>query len=183
MAEVDPDQEAALRRLRAAFGFVEVLRIIDHNDRQDQDDDQLTEEGDQAPTGRPVALVRRRHVAAVHVAAVHDSLALVWIRPQQLIGRRPARMFARGVAPPGPTGRGTSGRSPRSGSPTAPRLARVVETEQGVGLGEADLQAGDADQHREQALDLAEGPGEGPAEGTVRPHSAPPMLELVFERR
>jgi hypothetical protein len=49
MAEVDPDQQAALRRLRAAFGFVEVLRIIDHNDRQDQDDDQLTEEGDQAP--------------------------------------------------------------------------------------------------------------------------------------
>jgi hypothetical protein len=32
MAEVDPDQEAALRRLRAAFGFVEVLRIIDHDD-------------------------------------------------------------------------------------------------------------------------------------------------------
>jgi hypothetical protein len=49
MAELDPDQEAALRRLRAAFGFVRVLRIIDHNDGQDQDDDQLTEEGDQAP--------------------------------------------------------------------------------------------------------------------------------------
>jgi hypothetical protein len=31
MAELDPDQEAALRRLRAAFGFVEVLRIIDHD--------------------------------------------------------------------------------------------------------------------------------------------------------
>jgi hypothetical protein len=46
MAEVDPDQEAALRRLRAAFGFVEVLRIVDHNDGQDQDDDQLTEEGE-----------------------------------------------------------------------------------------------------------------------------------------
>jgi hypothetical protein len=30
MAELDPDQEAALRRLRAAFGFVEVLRIINH---------------------------------------------------------------------------------------------------------------------------------------------------------
>jgi hypothetical protein len=52
---------------------------------------------------------------------------------------------------------------------------------QGVRLGEADLQAGDADQHREQALDLAEWAGEGPAEGTMRPHSAPPMLELVFE--
>ena len=48
MAEVDPDQEAALRRLRAAFGFVEVLRIIDYNDGQDQDD-QPTEEGEQGP--------------------------------------------------------------------------------------------------------------------------------------
>jgi hypothetical protein len=56
-----------------------------------------------------------------------------------------------------------------------------VEGEQGVRLGEADLQARDADQHREQALDLAERPGEGPAEGTVRPHFALPMLELVFE--
>ena len=34
VAEVDPDQEAALRRLRAAFGLVEILRIIDHE--QDQ---------------------------------------------------------------------------------------------------------------------------------------------------
>ena len=32
MAEVDPDQEAALRRLRTAFGFVEILRIVDHHD-------------------------------------------------------------------------------------------------------------------------------------------------------
>jgi hypothetical protein len=34
-----------------------------------------------------------------------------------------------------------------------------------------------------QALDLTEGPGEDFTEGTVRPHSAPPMLELVFEKR
>jgi hypothetical protein len=47
MAEVDPDQDAALRRLRAAFGFVEVLRIIDHE--QDQDDDEAVEDGQQAP--------------------------------------------------------------------------------------------------------------------------------------
>jgi len=33
MAEVGPDQEAALRRLRAASGVVEVLRIVDHNDQ------------------------------------------------------------------------------------------------------------------------------------------------------
>ena len=49
MAEVDPDQEAALRRLRAAFGFVEVLRVVDHDQGQDQDDDQPTEEGGQTP--------------------------------------------------------------------------------------------------------------------------------------
>jgi hypothetical protein len=47
MAEVDPDQEAALRRLRAAFGFVEVLRIVDHNDGQDQDDGEPLDEGEE----------------------------------------------------------------------------------------------------------------------------------------
>jgi hypothetical protein len=53
MAEVDPDQEAALRRLRAAFGFVEILRIIDHNDGQDQDNDEPIEEGEQTPPTDP----------------------------------------------------------------------------------------------------------------------------------
>ncbi|HKP99129.1 MAG TPA: hypothetical protein VJ735_02270 [Actinomycetes bacterium] len=48
MAELDPDQEAALRRLRAAFGFVEVLRVIDHDMDQDQDDAPI-EEGEQGP--------------------------------------------------------------------------------------------------------------------------------------
>ena len=51
-------------------------------------------------------------------------------------------------------------------------LARVVEAEQGVRTGLADLQTGDADRYREQAPNLGEGPGEGAAEGTVRPHSA-----------
>jgi hypothetical protein len=31
----------ALRRLRAAFGFVEVLRVIDHDPGQDQDDEPI----------------------------------------------------------------------------------------------------------------------------------------------
>jgi len=31
MSEVDDDQLAALRRLRAAFGFVEVVEIISHD--------------------------------------------------------------------------------------------------------------------------------------------------------
>ena len=51
MAELDPDQEAALRRLRAAFGFVMVLRTVDHEQDQDQDQDQdePLAEGEQAP--------------------------------------------------------------------------------------------------------------------------------------
>jgi hypothetical protein len=49
MAEVDPDLEAALRRLRAAFGFVEVLRIIDDDDGQDQDDDEPTDQVEGSP--------------------------------------------------------------------------------------------------------------------------------------
>ena len=32
--QLDPEQKAALRRLRAAFGFIEILRIVDHE--QDQ---------------------------------------------------------------------------------------------------------------------------------------------------
>ena len=44
MAGVDPEQEAALQRLRAAFGFIQILRIIDHDDGQDQDDDEPLEE-------------------------------------------------------------------------------------------------------------------------------------------
>jgi hypothetical protein len=51
MAEVDPDQEAALRRLRAAFGFVEVLAIIDHELDQDQDDDGPAGANEQVPPG------------------------------------------------------------------------------------------------------------------------------------
>ena len=37
MAELDPDQEAALRRLRAAFGFIQILRVVDHHDGQDDE--------------------------------------------------------------------------------------------------------------------------------------------------
>lgn len=43
MGQVDPDQDAALRRLRAAFGFVEILEIIDHQPDQDQGDDEAAE--------------------------------------------------------------------------------------------------------------------------------------------
>jgi hypothetical protein len=44
--QVDPELDAALRRLRAAFGFVEVLEVIDHRGDQDQPgDDQAPERG------------------------------------------------------------------------------------------------------------------------------------------
>jgi hypothetical protein len=44
MAEVDIDQEAALRRLRAAFGFVEVLAIVDHEADPDEGDKEAVED-------------------------------------------------------------------------------------------------------------------------------------------
>jgi hypothetical protein len=40
VAEVDPDQLAALRRLRAAFGFVEVLEVVEHEPGRDPAPDQ-----------------------------------------------------------------------------------------------------------------------------------------------
>jgi hypothetical protein len=58
----------------------------------------------------------------------------------------------------------------------------VVEAEQRARLGLTDLQAGDADEDCEQALGLAERPGEGPAERTARPHSAPLLLEHLFDQ-
>jgi hypothetical protein len=48
VAEVDPDQAAAVRLLRAAFGFVEVLEVVDHDD-QHQDNDEPLEDGKEAP--------------------------------------------------------------------------------------------------------------------------------------
>ncbi len=38
--QVDPDQLAALRRLRAAFGPIEILEVIDRSADQDQADAQ-----------------------------------------------------------------------------------------------------------------------------------------------
>ena len=67
-------------------------------------------------------------------------------------------------------------------APLQPGLPRVVKGEQLARRGLADGQAGDADQHREQALDLAERSGQGPAERAVRPHSAPHLFEQAFDR-
>jgi hypothetical protein len=60
MAELDPDQAAALRRLRAAFGFVEVLAVVDHEADQDKDDDEAVEDedGTTSPPGASVGSPR-----------------------------------------------------------------------------------------------------------------------------
>jgi hypothetical protein len=51
--EVDDDQLAALRRLRAAFGFVEIVEVIDH------DSDDLAVAPDESTEGARTADPRR----------------------------------------------------------------------------------------------------------------------------
>jgi hypothetical protein len=54
--QVDPDQLAALRRLRAAFGFVEVLEVVEHQPGRDPAPDQalgLVDDDDQASEPEP----------------------------------------------------------------------------------------------------------------------------------
>jgi hypothetical protein len=50
---VDPDQDAALRRLRAAFGFVEVLEVIDHDRAQPGPPPEDVAEEDRPPEPDP----------------------------------------------------------------------------------------------------------------------------------
>jgi hypothetical protein len=49
-----------LRRRPAAFGFVEVLRVVDHEQDEDEDQEEPLAEGEQVPPAGPVASVRRR---------------------------------------------------------------------------------------------------------------------------
>ena len=81
-------------------------------------------------------------------------------------------MLGRGVSSRS-QGPRTSGRSPGSGSPHWSQGCPGRRGRAAARRGLAELQAGDADQHREQALDLAERSGRGPAGRAVRPHSAP----------
>ena len=59
MAEVEPDQ-AGLRRLGAAFGFVEVLAVVDHEADQDEGDNEAVEDQD-ATIGPSLASVDSCH--------------------------------------------------------------------------------------------------------------------------
>ena len=96
------------------------------------------------------------------MAAIHDPLALVRIGPQQLIGRCPAWMLGGSVPLQVPGAEEPAAAPVDMTAPFRPGLAGVVQTEQSARLGQADLQAGNADQHRKQALDLTEGLSEGP---------------------
>jgi hypothetical protein len=54
VAQVDPDQLAALRRLRAAFGVVEVLEVVEHQPGRDPAPDQAPRvDDDQAAEPEP----------------------------------------------------------------------------------------------------------------------------------
>ena len=119
MAEVDPDQEAALHRLRAAFGFVEVLRIVDHDDEHDQDDGEPLNEGEEAPLADRVASIRGRRIAAVH-----DPLVLVRVGPQQLVGGRPAQVLSGAVPLQIPGAEEPAAAAVERAGPTAPSAGR-----------------------------------------------------------
>ena len=65
MPQIDPDQDAALRRLRAAFGFVEVLEVVDHRYAR-----RRTAQG---KTSKEVIRCRKRYVARKVFAALHQT--------------------------------------------------------------------------------------------------------------
>jgi hypothetical protein len=59
VAEVDTDQLAALRRLRAAFGFVEVLEVVEHEPGRHPAPDQAPQRVDDAQAPEPGPSERR----------------------------------------------------------------------------------------------------------------------------
>jgi hypothetical protein len=156
MAEVDPDQEAALRRLRAAFGLIQVLRIVDMTRGQEQDQDRTAmsflrkTSNDRRRIGSVSAPVARGGgtppvgAGADRAAATHRSPSSPDARP-----RVPLQI---------PRAEEPAAAALDRAAPLRPGLARVVKAEQGAGLGEADLQTRDTNQHREQALNFTEGP-------------------------
>jgi hypothetical protein len=114
MAELDPDREAALRRLRAAFGSIQVLRIVDRDAGQDQDDDpSRTVTRPHRPTGSvssPAA-----HGSGTRPADAGSDTAAATRRWPSSPDAQPR------CASPGPRGRGFSGHNPRWDNPTSPR--------------------------------------------------------------
>jgi hypothetical protein len=75
VSEVDDDQLAALRRLRIAFGFVEIIEVVRHDPvvSKDQEDDQG---GAQASLARGARMaVPRRMTPEEHGEVPPPSLA------------------------------------------------------------------------------------------------------------
>jgi hypothetical protein len=69
VSEVDDDQLAALRRLRVAFGFVEVLEVISHDSAAAPDES--TQEARMADPGR-MASEERKQAHALLTRALSD---------------------------------------------------------------------------------------------------------------
>jgi hypothetical protein len=81
MPEVDDDQRAALRRLRAAFGFVEIIEVISH----DPDDDPT------APPDEPIKEARMADPRRMAPEEREQAHALLTRRSAIPTGEPPAR--------------------------------------------------------------------------------------------
>jgi hypothetical protein len=112
----------------------------------------------------------------------HDPLQLVRVGPEELIAGHPAGMLGRRMLLQFPWPDHPMAAALERAPPLQPRLTRIVVGEEPGRTSAAGGLAAGAHQHCEQALDLLERPGRGPAERTVRPHSAPLLLEHSFER-
>jgi hypothetical protein len=112
----------------------------------------------------------------------HDPLQLVRVGPEGLIAGHPAGMLGRRMLLQFPWPDHPMAAALERAPPLQPRLTRIVVGEEPGRTSAAGGLAAGAHQHCEQALDLLERPGRGPAERTVRPHSAPLLLEHSFER-
>jgi hypothetical protein len=112
---------------------------------------------------------------------VHDPQVLVRIGPDYFEAGDPAGMLGRCVPFQIPHPDDSMPAVLDRAGPFQPRLRWVIASEQlGWTTAANGLTVG-AHQHGEQALDCLERPGRGPAEGTVRPHSAPLLLEPLFD--
>jgi hypothetical protein len=94
--------------------------------------------------------------------AEHHPQQLVRIRPHQLVASDPPRMLRGRVALEVPRQDDPQPAALNRAAPLQPRLARVMVGEDLAQVAAADSPTADAHQHREQALDLPERPGQVP---------------------
>jgi hypothetical protein len=128
VAHVHPDQEAALRRLRAAFGFIEVLEIIDH--QPSEDPEAARSRGTtRTRTWRRLPTANRSVRRWLLDALEHDPLVLVRQGPYQLVVGDPAAVVGGGVGLQGPGEDHPVAAAGQRAAPVAPRLAGVMVSE------------------------------------------------------